>query len=310
MGSSVCGLDIGSNTFSCAQVERLPTGEPRVFRDTSVPVRLSEGLVPGGELLPAAVERGLRTLERLAEEFRLHDVPVRAVATAALRMTRSPASFTVPASSILGAPIEIIDSVAEARLTARGALLGLAGDGPLVVIDIGGQSTELCWSVPGGGRSSCSLPLGVVALTKRFLDGDPPPPERLVALGDHVSAALSRGAPRDLPGAPVAVAGTATTLARLELGGAAFDRERIHGAALDRGRLGYWLERMLELPAAERGARYGIQAGRADIFPAGLVILDRVLDHLGREGFTVSANGLRVGAALSIMCEGEDETRP
>lgn len=309
MGPSVAGLDLGSNTFSCAVLGRGPDG-PVVLGDASVPVRLSAGLVPGGPLLPAAVERGLWTLERLARDFDLRGKPLRAVGTAALRMTADPRPFTAPASAILGAPVEIIDAEAEALLTARGALLGLPGGGSRVIIDIGGQSTEVCWTGPDDPWRSRSLPLGVVALTARLLTRDPPAPADLAALAKAVDALLEQGLPRDPPGAAVAVAGTATTLARLELGGGAFDRERIHGLGLDRGRVGAWLERVAALDAAGRTRRFGIQAGRADVFPAGLVILDRVLDHLGREEFVVSANGLRVGAALSIMREESDATRP
>ncbi len=307
MASFVCGLDIGSNTFSCAVVGRGADGAPAVIGDTSVPVRLSEGLAPGGALLPAAVDRGLRTLERLVSDFGLPGRPIRAVGTAVLRMAADPRPFTGPAAAILGAPVEIIDEATEALLTVRGALLGLPGGGPRIVLDIGGQSTELCWSSRGGGWTPVSLPLGVVALTARFLKRDPPRPRDLAALGDAVSAQLADRVPRDPTGTLVAVAGTATTLARLELGGGSFDRGRIHGLGMDRGRLASWLGRMLEHDAAGRTERFGVSAGRSDVFPAGLVVLDRVLGHFGREEFVVSANGLRVGAALSILSEASDE---
>jgi exopolyphosphatase/guanosine-5'-triphosphate,3'-diphosphate pyrophosphatase len=306
VGRPVAGLDLGSNTFSCAIVGVGADGVPAVLRDTSVPVRLSEGLLPGGPLLPAAVGRGLRTLERLVADFGLRGLPARAVATAALRMAADPATFTGPASAILGAPIEIIDGIAEALLTVRGALLGLPDRGPWIVLDIGGQSTELCWSAPGGEWTPVSVPLGVVGLTAAHLAHDPARPEELAELGDDVSAALERSVPRDLPGALVAVAGTATTLAWLESGQGRWDRRLIHGKGLSRERASIWLGRMLEHDAAGRTERFGVGAGRADVFPAGLVILDRVLGHLGREDFVVSANGLRVGAALSILPEASD----
>jgi exopolyphosphatase/guanosine-5'-triphosphate,3'-diphosphate pyrophosphatase len=308
VASPVCGLDIGSNTFSCAVVGRDADGGPAVLRDTSVAVRLSEGLVPGGALLPAAVERGLGVLERIVAEYWLREFPVRVVGTAVLRMAADPATFTGPASAILGAPVEIIDGATEALLTVRGALLGLPGAGPRIVLDIGGQSTELCWTGTTGEWRPISLPLGVVGLTATHRPHDPPRPAEIAALGDAVSTVLERSVPRDLPGGLVAVAGTATTLARLELGGGPFDRGRIHGLGLHRGRLAHWLARMLEHDAAGRTERFGVGAGRADVFPAGLVILDRVLDHLGRGDFVVSANGLRVGAALSILPEVNDET--
>ncbi|HUT79543.1 MAG TPA: exopolyphosphatase, partial [Polyangia bacterium] len=108
------------------------------------------------------------------------------------------------------------------------------------------------------------------------------------------------------PGALAAVAGTATTLAWLESGQGRWDRGRIHGTGLSRERLRVWLGRMLEHDAAGRTTRFGVAAGRSDVFPAGLMVLDRVLGHLGRDEFLVSANGLRVGAALSILPEASD----
>jgi len=300
--ATVCGLDIGSNTFSC--VELAPGhGSLSVVRDTSIPVRLSEDLVPGGPLNPAAVKRGLDVLAQLVEQFDLRAKPLRAVATQVLRMARDPERFTDPASELIGVEIEIVEGTTEALLTSRGATLGLAGSGPWIVADVGGQSTEVCWQDAAGRWQPTSLRLGVVGLTEEHVRADPPTFEEIERMRDGVCATLSRGLPRSLPGELLAVAGTATTLGWLERGLEKWDRDAVHGMPIDRALLERWTARMNRIPSAERVARYGLGPGRADVFPAGLCVIDSLLEHLGRERFTVSVNGLRVGVALTLLEE-------
>jgi len=296
------GLDIGSNTFSCAALIRAPDGSVRVAADTSRAVRLSEGLSPGGDLLPRAVARGLAALEAIAGEFSLQGAEVAAVATAVLRMARDPGIFTVPAAELLGAPVRILGGDEEALMMSRGAVHGLEARGrPRIVVDVGGQSTELCWETAALAWRPESIPLGVVALSERHLKGDPPGAAQIGALRAEVRRGLEGAVPRELAGDLVGVAGTATALGRLVLGIGGFDREAIHGCAVDRATLARWTTRALSMTTAERARELGLGPGRADVFPAGLCVLEEVMDHLGASRLTVSANGLRVGAALSIL---------
>jgi exopolyphosphatase/guanosine-5'-triphosphate,3'-diphosphate pyrophosphatase len=293
------GIDIGSNTFSFAALERAG-GRVEVTRDASVAVRLSEGLAPGGRLSPIAVVRCLEALAEVAPRFRIPGVPLRAVGTQVLRMAVDPEVFTRPARDVLGAEIEIIDGAEEARLVFRGGTLGLAG-GPWIVVDVGGQSTELCWRDPSGALVPSSIPMGVVGLTERFLKGDPPGADELEAMRRCAEAAVSEAIPGRLEGEVLGVAGTATNLGALEVCPGEWRREQIHGVAVSRERLRHWLGVMAGIPTDERSRRYGIGRARADVFPAGLVLLDAVLARLGKEVVRVSVNGLRVGAALSIL---------
>lgn len=299
---SVFGLDIGSNTFTCAEVA--PGGAPgdvAVLRDVSVVVRLSEGLRPGAALEPRAVARGLEALERLTRDFELRNKPLRAVGTAVLRMTSDPTPFTAPAQEILGTGIEILDGGQEALLVGRGAIVGLPLSGPFVVADVGGQSTEVCWQDRNAGWHPLSMPSGVVGLTERFLASDPPLDDQVAALRGSVRETLTGALPAGGEGRLVAVAGTATTLGMLELGLRRWHRERVHGLELSRDQVREWLDRICAVDSITRTERYGIRPGRADVFPAGLCVLVEILDHLGHGRFTVSANGLRIGAALSLL---------
>jgi exopolyphosphatase/guanosine-5'-triphosphate,3'-diphosphate pyrophosphatase len=294
------GIDIGSNTFSFAAVEIRGDGVA-VTQDASLAVRLSEGLAPGGRLSPIAVERSLATLAEVAPRFGVPGVRTRAVATQVLRMAADPEVFARPARDILGTEIEIVDGAEEARLVFRGGTLGLVDDGPWIVVDIGGQSTELCWRDRAGTLVPLSIPVGVVGLTERFFGSDPPGADEVAALERCAAAAVREAIPSVIEGEVLGVAGTATSLGALEVCQGEWRREAIHGVAVSRARLRHWLGVMAGLSAEERTRRYGIGHARADVFPAGLVLMDAVLARLGREGMRISVNGLRVGAALSVL---------
>lgn len=295
-----CGLDIGSNTFSFTELA-ISNHTVEIINDLSLGIRLSEGLAPGGPLSPAAVKRGLDAVERLTAEFDLRRKPLRVVATAALRKTGDPTPFTRPAEVVLGTPIEIITGDLEAALTSRGAVIGIPGDGPFAMVDIGGQSTEVAWQNPAGQWEAKSLPLGVVDLTERFVAADPPSADEIDAMSGEVHRILEAQVPHNAGGTLLGVAGTATSLAMLHLGLTEWRREKVHGLVMSMETLRHWQQRMIEVTAKARTERYGVRPIRADVFPAGLCIQEAVLAHFGLDAFTVSVNGLRVGAALSLL---------
>ncbi len=299
-GSSVFGLDIGSNTFSLCEVAG-NAGRIEVIQDFSIAARLSEGATPGSALKPAAVARALTVLEQLVNEYQLKSKPLHVVGTAVLRMVQQPEVFTEPAAEILGCPITILTGEQEAEMVSSGAVIGLAKPGPWIVVDVGGQSTEFHWREANQRSRPLSLPHGVVGTTAAFLSGDPPTMGEIRTLREHFRSVLHEHLPPGIEGTLLCVAGTATALGSLELGHLDWQPQQVHGSRISRQRLEFWLERMLESNSAERTSRYGIGARRADIFPAGLSILAEILDHLGRDALTVSVNGLRVGAALALL---------
>ena len=297
---TVCGLDIGSNTFSFTEIAQHPSGELEHVADTSIGVRLSEGLTPGGPLSREAVERGLSTLEELVTAFHLRDKRIRAVATAVLRKTGKPETFLVPAEEMLGHPIEIIDGEEEARLTLEGATFGLPSAGPWIVLDIGGQSTEFSWMTQAGWRS-VSLEMGVVGLTESYLSHDPPTAEEIANLREVVRDAISTHLPAELTGRLLAVAGTASSLGMLHQSLRQWKRELLHGATMDRQALAKWMTIMSAVTSHERQHRFGVRPVRADVFPAGICVIEEAVRHFDLDHFTISATGLRLGAALSIL---------
>jgi exopolyphosphatase / guanosine-5'-triphosphate,3'-diphosphate pyrophosphatase len=305
--SSVCGLDIGSNTFSFTELVG-GSNEIEIINDLSSSVRLSEGLTDSGKLQPAAVMRGLMVLEKLKKKYDLGSKRLRVAGTAALRMASNCDQFTGPAQAILGVPVEVISGETEALITCRGALLGLPGDGPWIMTDIGGQSTEVCWQTTEGDWHPLSLELGVVGLTARYLKHDPPLKDELLALRNEVQAVFADKIPGNVAGQLIGVAGTATTLGYVELGLDSWQRDRVHGMWMNRGCVGNWLAKVAGITVVERTRQFGVRAGRADVFPAGICILQELISYFGKSEFVISANGLRVGLALSLL-EDTDGTR-
>ena len=303
MSSPSCaiGLDIGSNSFSCAKITTSKDGRTLVTMDTSRPVRLSANLEPGGILDKAAIYRGLDALEDLFVEFEMNKYPMRAVGTAALRITSAPQDFVTQAKKIIGVNIEILSGHDEALLASKGAVLGLNESDSWIVVDVGGQSTEICWKSKNTNWSPASIPMGVLSLTKRFLFSQAKSSNQFDALERYVSKKISEVIPKNLNGQLVGVAGTATTLGLLELGLTSWQREKVHGAVVSLKNLNNWIELVQKLPVKDRISQLGISARRAEIFPAGLCVIRAVISHLGKEQIIVSANGLRVGAALSLL---------
>jgi exopolyphosphatase/guanosine-5'-triphosphate,3'-diphosphate pyrophosphatase len=212
--------------------------------------------------------------------------------------------FTEAAEKILGVKVEIISGDQEALLSSRGAALGLDEHGDLATIDIGGQSTEVCWQASSGAIESRSIPLGVVELTRKYLKSDIPQKAEVKELEEEVRRVIAGSIPKSIRGNVVGVAGTATTLGWLDLGLDTWQRGKVHGHEMSLEAVEMWLNRMVALTSKQRQKQYGIRAIRADVFPAGLVVLKEFLLYLGQGVFIISANGLRVGVALSLLGKG------
>jgi exopolyphosphatase/guanosine-5'-triphosphate,3'-diphosphate pyrophosphatase len=138
-------------------------------------------------------------------------------------------------------------------------------------------------------------------MTEEFFSQDPPAADQVKQLLAHVSRTLCQHIDPGAGGTIVGVAGTASTLGVLESGTAGWDRERVHGQVISRTRLGQRCEQMLAITAQERQRQFGLGPSRSDVFPAGLLVLGAIMDHLGRGEIIISANGLRVGAALTLL---------
>jgi exopolyphosphatase/guanosine-5'-triphosphate,3'-diphosphate pyrophosphatase len=171
------------------------------------------------------------------------------------------------------------------------------------VIDIGGGSTELVCGAGGRLGFHVSAQIGVVRHTERHIASDPPAPAELAALAADVDAGVEAAVPRAVRArtqAAVAVAGTATSCAAIDLALERYDTTKVEGHVLSRARLDALLERLAALPLAKRRQVRGLDPDRAPTIVAGVIVLSRALEAFGLGEIEVSDRDILWGVALEI----------
>jgi exopolyphosphatase/guanosine-5'-triphosphate,3'-diphosphate pyrophosphatase len=305
LAGAVAAVDCGTNSTRLLVVG--PDGTTRERR--MVVTRLGEGVDRTGELARAAIER---TLAALAEYRGLIDahgvVRVRATATSAARDAKNAAVFFDAATEILGVRPELVAGEEEGRLAYRGATAELdQDDGPFLVVDLGGGSTELVAGRAdgvGGPAAVVSLDVGCVRVTERFLVSDPPSADELARarrfVAEVVDAALARLPDLGVPRRMVGVAGTISTLVALQIGLERYDAEKVHLVCMTRAAVEHWLETLAGETVAQRRGRRAIEPGRADVIVGGTAVLAEVMARLGHEELVHSERDILDGIAAEL----------
>ena len=299
-GAPVAAIDCGTNTIKLL-VGTLPDVAVREMRM----VRLGQDLDRTGRIADEALERAFAAIDEYAAIIRDHDVPpdrVRFVATSASRDASNSADFVAGVRHRLGVEPEVVSGAEEAALSFSGAVrnLGTPPSGPVLVVDIGGGSTELVLGTDGPQRSD-SMDVGSVRLHERHLHSDPPTAEEVAACAGDVDAHLD-ASPVDpsVAGTVVGVAGTVTTVAAAVLDLPAYDRSAIDQAVLPVGEVLAAVDRLLAMTVAERRALPYMHPGRADVIDAGALILARVLRRAAVDSLVVSESDILDGIAWSV----------
>ncbi|HEX7069811.1 MAG TPA: exopolyphosphatase, partial [Rhodothermales bacterium] len=269
-------------------------------------VRLGEGVDATKTIRPAALDRlaeALRAYALLIEAANVDRVAI--VGTSASRDASNADAIHEVVREILGMPFRVISGEEEAARTFEGALATLGQvTGPCAVVDVGGGSTEIVFGVANPAvpriERRVSVDLGGVRLTERFFRTAPPPNASVTRARDYVDEVLTKAELTATPGTTlVGTSGTARSLAMLaaEAGGwHEVDSETLELTFEDVER---WLHRLLSLTTHEvLSLDPRVMAGRADVFPAGVLILERVMARLGQERCVVSRGGLKEGVAL------------
>lgn len=266
--------------------------------------RLGEGLDRTGLIDESAVSRTLECLERFVQEAEYSGAShIRVAGTSALRSAANGPDVAARFSARIGYPVEILSGEEEARLVflaVSSAFNGRAGR--TVVVDIGGGSTEIIVGDGDEGRQLISLPLGCVHLTERLIANDPPLQEELDAV-----RALVRGTYEERLGTfdsgpidrAVGVGGTVTAFGALDMKLTKYDPARIENHFLPKDRILSIEKDLCATPLDRRRELPGVSRGRADIIPAGSVILAEFVSRFPVEGLHVSTRGLRYGLVLS-----------
>jgi exopolyphosphatase/guanosine-5'-triphosphate,3'-diphosphate pyrophosphatase len=307
----VAVVDIGTNStrLLIADVDG-DGGEPITELDRrSIVTRLGEGVDASGRLGEEPQQRVFAALDEYAQAIEAHGAERRAaVMTSAVRDAENGAEFAAAVRDRYGLEGRTLSGDEEARLTFRGATAARdPSDGTkLLVIDIGGGSTELVVGARGEVEFHVSTQAGVVRHTERHIHSDPPAREELAELGRDVRPLLEESVwpeTRSSVRVAVAVAGTATQAAAIDLELEPYDASRVEGHVLTVERLGELLDRLAALPLAERREVPGLDPDRAPTIVAGLVILTEALEAFGLGSVEVSERDILWGVALDSAPE-------
>jgi exopolyphosphatase/guanosine-5'-triphosphate,3'-diphosphate pyrophosphatase len=185
------------------------------------------------------------------------------------------------------------------------------GEGPCLVVDIGGWSTEIVWAEGGEAKRAESLAMGAVSLCEGFMRSDPPAGAEIGRMDGKIHSMLKElrcrweeGESESFPAELVGTAGTMTTLAAIDLGTRVYDPRRINGHRIGRARLDELYERLQKMTVRERREIAGLEAGREELIVAGAAVAVKLLEAFSLSGLTVIDSGLLEGVLLEGMKAG------
>ncbi|RAX15856.1 exopolyphosphatase [Pseudarthrobacter sp. AG30] len=311
----VAAIDCGTNSIRLliADIDRSSGSAALtdVVREMRV-VRLGQGVDATGELAPEALERTFAAAADYARLIREHGAErTRFVATSATRDARNRDVFVDGIRDLLGVEPEVISGDEEAALSFAGAssALPILDGREVLVVDLGGGSTEFVLGTAAGVTAAKSVDIGCVRLTERHLRDDPPTAEQVAAAEADVDAALAR-AGRDVPleraAAVVGVAGSVTTITAHALRLPEYSPQAIHGAELPIEVVTAAAGDLLEMTRARRADLPYMHPGRVDVIGAGGLVWRRILERMGTltggriTSATASEHDILDGIALGI----------
>jgi len=303
-------IDVGSLTVRLAVAEPRGPGQFHLLLHLREITGLGRGLAQTGELAPEDMARTLQALsgfKQVLANYRVENC--RVVATHAVRAAKNSPIFLERLREELGLEVLVLAPEQEARLSLKGVLSALAPPHlptPVLVVDVGGGSSEFALARPGRESQFASLPLGVLTLSQAHPLGDPPDSEKMAALKRLVAQDLARF--RDLTFPPdrlrgarlVGTAGAVTTLAAMHLRLTCYDPNRVNNLLLTRTRVAELSEIICRLPEAERARLPGIEPAKAGVMVAGALLILTILEVFGQDSLVVVDAGLLEGVLASF----------
>lgn len=298
----IAAVDCGTNSIRLLICDIDGETKVDVMREMRI-VRLGQGVDKTGELSSQALERTFEACREYSAMIAGNGADtVRFCATSAARDAGNGAVFLQGVERILGVRPEILSGREEAETTYLGASRSLSAAGRVMVIDLGGGSTELVLGEGEDVIAADSLDIGSVRLTERHLASDPPTRAEIARcmadVDDRLDASEVDPAAADTV---VGVAGTVTTVAAHVLGLGAYDAERIHHAVLDREQVVASCLAIAESSVDERRSWPFMHPGRADVIGAGALILARILRRTRSDELLVSEGDVLDGIAWGTV---------
>ncbi|HEY1853368.1 MAG TPA: Ppx/GppA phosphatase family protein [Solirubrobacterales bacterium] len=296
----VAVIDVGTNSARLLVAEVAGQKVRKVERRSTV-TRLGRGVDLSGRLAAEAIEDACAAIGGYLDRVRELEVErVQAIATSAVRDAENGGAFVAELRERFALTARVLDGEEEARLTYLGASAEEEPRVPTLVIDIGGGSTELIIGREAEISFHTSLQAGVVRHSERHIASDPPTASELEALAADVRGLIEAAAGEAPdPEAGIAVAGTPTSLAAIDLALEPYDPDRVHGHALGLRPIQRMLSQLASVPLADRAGIIGLHPDRAPTIVAGVVILVEAMRAFGLEEITVSEHDILYGAAIS-----------
>jgi exopolyphosphatase/guanosine-5'-triphosphate,3'-diphosphate pyrophosphatase len=306
----VAVVDIGTNSTRLLVADVENTRVTHEVARESIVTRLGQGVDATNTLADEAIERVFDVLDRYRAQIDELDVAhTIAVLTSAVRDATNGDAFRTTVRDRYGLDARVLSGDEEAALTFLGATSERPPDtdpGEIVVIDIGGGSTEFVVGHRNDVDFHTSLQAGVVRMTERHLHHDPPTPEEMAALIDDVQRVIREGVPEEVRGSvhqAVAVAGTATMAAAIDLELEPYDPDRVHGHVVDLETLTTIRDRLAAMTNHERRQVTGLHPDRAPTIVAGTAMLRECVDAFGLDEVEVSEHDILRGAAIRRAAE-------
>jgi exopolyphosphatase / guanosine-5'-triphosphate,3'-diphosphate pyrophosphatase len=306
----VAVVDIGSNSTRLLVADVDPSsGAVEELERCSTVTRLGHGVDSSGSLDPDAVERVISVLRDYRALIDQHGATANlAVLTSAVRDASNGAQFAQRVREDFQLDARVLSGEEEAQLTFLGAMSGRSTDDPnddqpTVVIDIGGGSTEFVVGVNRHAGFHTSLRAGVVRMSERHIHSDPPAPQELQALAQDVHATLLQGLPAEQRANVrhgIAVAGTATSAAAIDLELDPYDPARVHGYVLQLSTVELLLARLADMDEQQRRLLVGLNPDRAPTIVAGMILLQEAMRAFELEHVVVSEHDILYGGALLL----------
>jgi exopolyphosphatase/guanosine-5'-triphosphate,3'-diphosphate pyrophosphatase len=296
----VAVIDIGTNSTRVL-IADVDAGRVSPLERRSTVTRLGRGVDLSGHLASEAIEDVCAAIAAYLELIEEHGVErTETIATSAVRDADNGGAFVAELRERFALSARILDGEEEARATYLGATSEHPPSEPTLVIDIGGGSTELVVGTGSEVSFHDSLQAGVVRHSERHIASDPSTASELEALATDVRGLIeaSLGAGLEARQA-IAVAGTPTSLAAVELELEPYDPSRVHGHVLALPQVQRMLSRLASVPLAERVEIPGLHPDRAPTIVAGVVILVEAMRAFDLERVTVSEHDILYGTAIA-----------
>ena len=300
----VAAIDCGTNSIRLLIADIDGNNFREITRQMEV-VRLGQGVDKTGAFHPDAIARTLAAVDLYAAEIAKRGVEkIRFCATSATRDATNRALFIDGVKERLGIEPEVIAGEVEAALSFQGATKDFdKSQGPFLVIDIGGGSTEFVFGTDSV-EAARSMNIGCVRMTERHFTGDQPDPGQIASAIEDIDENIRQAAktvPITEAKTVIMVAGTATTVAAAALDLPEYDRYAIHLSRISAERTHQISTELLRETREQRAAHGYMHPGRVDVIGAGSLVLDRIMIATGAKEFVASESDILDGMAWSLV---------